>query len=176
MRSCIGDANPKPGGVTLAGADSLALSNLETARQGQPERGHLLVVANQQFIADQNRVVPGLALDRREPRELAELAGVRGDQRQLAFLRQHQQQVLIVQEQELTVAVASAFPLALAVLEVHAGEDAAVEAEGIAIVNYEVVEVGLQPERRPAILDGPSGGSVADREAAHAGPPAGGQG
>ena len=34
------------------------------------------------------------------------------------------------QQNELTIAVASALPLALAVLEVDAGEDAAVEAEG----------------------------------------------
>ena len=38
------------------------------AREGQPERDHRLVVANQQDVADQHRVVPGLALDRREAR------------------------------------------------------------------------------------------------------------
>ena len=31
------------------------------AREGQSERGHLLAVANQQDVADQHRVVPGLA-------------------------------------------------------------------------------------------------------------------
>src|SRR5712692_106842 len=138
------------------------------AREGQPERGHLLAVANQQAVADQNRVVPGLALHRRDPRDLRELVGDRPDQHQLAFLRQHQQQVLVAKQDELAVAVASAFPLALAVLEVDAREYAAVEAEGMAIVNDEVVEVGLQPERRPALLDGPSAGSVRDREAARA--------
>ena len=66
------------------------------------------------------------------------------------------------------MAVASALPLALAVLEVDAREDAAVEAEGMALVNDEVVEVRLQPARRPALLDGPSGRSVRDRDAAHA--------
>src|SRR5450432_1541480 len=108
---------------------------LSAARQGQPERGHLLAVANQQYIAGQHRVVPGLALDRREPRELRELIGGRPDLRQHALLRQHQQQVLVVQQDQLAVAVASALPLALAILEVNAREDAAVEAEGMALVN-----------------------------------------
>ena len=138
------------------------------AREGQPERDHLLAVANQQDVAGQHRVVPGLALDRREPRDLRELVGGRPDQRQFALLRQHQQQVLVGQQDELAMAVASALPLALAVLEVDAREDAAVEAEGMALVNDEVVEVGLQPDRRPALFDGPSAGSVRDRDAARA--------
>src|ERR1039458_5153445 len=138
------------------------------AREGQPERGHLLAVAIQQDVTGQNRVVPGLALERREPRELRELIGDRPDQRQLTLFRQHQKQVLIGQQDELAVAVASALPLALAVLEVDAREDAAVEAEGIAIMNDEVVEVGLQPIRGPALFDGPSAGSTRDREAARA--------
>ena len=33
---------------------------------GEPERGHLFAVAHQQDVADQHRVIPGLALDRRE--------------------------------------------------------------------------------------------------------------
>jgi len=45
-----------------------------------------------------------------------------------------QQQVLVGQQNELAVAAASALPLALAVLEVDAREDAAVEAEGMAFV------------------------------------------
>src|SRR2546428_4570536 len=85
------------------------------AREGQPERGHLLAVANQQDVAGQRRVVPGLALDRRKPRELPELVRGRRDQRQLTLLRQHQQQVLVGQQEELAAAVASALPLALAV-------------------------------------------------------------
>ena len=34
-----------------------------TAREGQSERDHLLGVANQQDVPDQDRVVPSLALD-----------------------------------------------------------------------------------------------------------------
>src|SRR5713226_5656951 len=107
---------------------------MSAAREGQPERGHLLAVANQQGVADQRRVVPRLALDRGKPRELFELVWSCADERQLTFLRQHQQQVLIGQQEDLAVAVASALPLARAVVEVDAGEDVAVEAEGMAFV------------------------------------------
>src|SRR6266404_1966015 len=115
------------------------------AREGQPERGHLLAVANQQDVAGQHRVVPGLALDRRELRELRELVGSRRDQRQLTLFRQHQQQVLVGQQDELAVAVTPALPLARAVLEIDAREDAAVKAKGMTLVNDEIVEVRLQP-------------------------------
>jgi hypothetical protein len=101
-------------------------------RERQPERSHLLAVANQQDIADQHWVIPGLPLDCRESRELPVLVGDRPDERQLPLLRQHQQQVVVRQQHELAVAVASALPLALAVLEVDGREDAAVEAEGMA--------------------------------------------
>src|SRR5206468_3530755 len=83
------------------------------------------------------------------PLDLRELVGRRLDQRQLTLFRQHQQQILIAQQHELTVAVASALPFARAVLEIDAREDAAVEAEGEAFVHDEVVEVRLQPARRP---------------------------
>src|SRR5438132_14160166 len=109
-------------------------------REGQPERGHLFAVANQQDVADQHRVVPGLALDCRKPREFRELIGSCADQRQLTLLREHQQQVLVGQQHELAVAEASALPLALAVLEIDAREDVTVEAEGMTLVNDEVVE------------------------------------
>src|SRR5207245_401148 len=109
-----------------------------------------------------------LPSNRREPRELRELVGGRRDQHQLAFLRQHQQHVLVGQQDELAVAVASTLPLALAVLDVDARQDAAIEAEGMAIVHDEVVEVGLQPVRRPALFGRPSAGSVRDRDAAYA--------
>src|SRR5438034_9991054 len=62
----------------------------------------------------------------------------------------------------------------LAVLEVDAREDAAVEAEGMALVNDEVVEVGLQRVRAPALFDRPSAGFVRDRDAAYAAFSAGG--
>src|SRR5262249_24979669 len=67
------------------------------------------------------------------------------------------------------VAVPSALPLALAVLEIDAREDAAVEAEGVAFVNDEVIEVGFQAVRRPPLFDAPSAGSVCHRDAADSG-------
>ena len=44
-------------------------------------KGHLLAVANQQDVADKHRVVPGLALECREPCELRELVGGCPDRR-----------------------------------------------------------------------------------------------
>src|SRR5438046_7186202 len=66
----------------------------------------------------------------------------------------------------------SALPLALAVLEVDARKDAAVEPEGITVMNDEVIEVRLQPGRRPHLLGGPSAWSVRHRQAARADSPA----
>ena len=71
------------------------------------------------------------------------LVGRRLDQRQLAFFRQHKHQVLIGQEDELTMAVASTLPFAAAVLQVDACQNTTVEAKCIAVVNNEIVEVGL---------------------------------
>src|SRR5215510_1367348 len=66
------------------------------------------------------------------------------------------------------MAVASVLPLALAVREVDACEDTSVESESMAFVNDEVVVVGLQPDRGPALFDGPSSWSVRNRDAADA--------
>jgi len=44
-------------------------------------KGHLLAVANRQDVADMHRVVPGLALECREPCELRELVGGCPDRR-----------------------------------------------------------------------------------------------
>src|SRR5436853_567800 len=89
---------------------AIATVRPSAACEGQPECGHLFAVANEQNVANQDRVVPRLALDRRESRELSELIRSRPDECQLTFLRQHQQQILVGQQRELAVAVASALP------------------------------------------------------------------
>ena len=86
-----------------------------TAGERHPECRHLLAVANEQHVAHKHRVVPRFSGEDRDPRDLLELIRGRPDQRQLAFLRQHEQQVLIGQKYELTAAVAPTFPFALAV-------------------------------------------------------------
>jgi hypothetical protein len=55
-------------------------------RNGQAECRHLVVVANEQDVADQHGMIPGLALERGEASDLFELAAVCFDQRKLAFL------------------------------------------------------------------------------------------
>src|ERR1051326_7864414 len=83
---------------------------------GQLERGHLFAVAHEQRVADEHRMVPGLAFNCRQLRDLGELIRRRRHERELTFFRKHQQQILIRQEHELTITVAAAFPLALPVL------------------------------------------------------------
>src|SRR5688500_10834693 len=97
----------------------------------QPERGHLLPVAHEEDVAGERRVVPGLALQRLEFRDLPELVGRRRHQRQLTLLGYHQQRVLVGQQHELPVAVAPALPLPGAVLEADRRQNAAVETVGV---------------------------------------------
>ena len=113
-------------------------------------------------------MIPGLAFNRFELCDLSELIGSSLHQRELTFFRQHENQILIGQQDDLAVTVSSAFPLALAVLQIDAGEAAAVEAKSKILVNDEVVEVRLQPDRSPALCRFPTVGSVCDREATHA--------
>src|SRR5262245_56087830 len=105
-----------------------------SASERQAECSHLFAVANEQRVANQRRVIPGLAFEGRESRELFEPIGSRTDERQLTFLRHDQQHVLVRQQHQLAVAVASTLPLPRPVLEIDAGENGAVEAVGVALV------------------------------------------
>src|SRR5262245_5876876 len=113
-------------------------------------------------------MVPRLAFDRRDACDLREPIRRRTDERELTFLGYHEQHVLIGENHELTRAVASALPLALAVREIDARENVSVETVRVALVHDEVVEVRLQTIRRPALFDAPSTGSVLDAETADA--------
>jgi hypothetical protein len=113
----------------------LAKATQSAAHEGQPERSHLLAVANQQEVTDEYRVVPGLSLDRREPHEFRELVG-----ESPLPARTHPPPIVPAANPGLTTGragggLASALPLAFAVLEVDAREAAAGEAEGMALVN-----------------------------------------
>src|SRR5262245_3296247 len=142
---------------------------LSAAREGNAESGHFLVVTDQKDVAGKCRVVPCLSLDSRNTCcDLRELVGGRRNQRQLTLFRQYQQQVLVRQQDELTMTEPSALPLALAVIQIDACEDAPVESEGMVLMNDEVVVVGLQPDRGPALPGGPSAGSVLNRDTLHA--------
>jgi hypothetical protein len=72
---------------TSARFDRPARATPSSVREGQPECCHLLPIANQENIAYQHRVIPSLALDRREVRELCELIGASPDQCQLSLFR-----------------------------------------------------------------------------------------
>ena len=60
-------------------------------------------------------------------------------------LTEEQQEILVRKQNELAVAVASALPFPRTVGEIDAREDAAVETEGVALVDDEVVVERLQP-------------------------------
>jgi hypothetical protein len=77
--------------------------------------------------------------------DFRELVGSRRHQRYVAFFRQHQQQILIGQQHKLAIAVTPAFPFPLAVFNVDARQNVAVETVSVAFVNGEVVEIRLQP-------------------------------
>src|SRR5689334_5025893 len=105
-------------------------------------------------------MVPSLAFDRGESCQFFKLIWRRVDERQFALFRHDQQHVLVWQEQQLAVAIAATLPLAPAILEVDARQQAPVEAEGVALVNDKIVEIRLQPNGGPALFHRPSSGSV----------------
>src|SRR5262249_27337055 len=123
--------------------------------QRQTECRHLLAVSNEQDVAGQHRMIPRLAFDGPGFCEFLVLIWGCAYQRQSALFRDHEQDVLTGQQEELAVAVASALPLALAVVEIDARKNVAVEAERMSLVNHEVVEVRLEPVRSPALLGSP---------------------
>src|SRR5262249_32591433 len=90
------------------------------AREGKPERRHLVIVADQQGVAGHRRVVPSLPLEGREARQLVELVRGGPHERQLPLLGQHEQQILIGEEDQLSMPVSAPLPLALSLLEVDA--------------------------------------------------------
>ena len=65
------------------------------ALERQSKRGHLVIVANKQNVSGKHRMIPGLAFERRELGQRCELIRRRLHKRELALLRQNQQQVLI---------------------------------------------------------------------------------
>ena len=69
-------------------------------------------VPYEQRVAHDDRMVPRLAVKRRKLRQLGVLVWQSADQRQFAFLGNHEQQILIRQQQELAVragAIAAGF-------------------------------------------------------------------
>lgn len=113
-------------------------------------------------------MVPGFAFDGGAAGEFGELLGDSGDEGEFAFFGEDEEGVLRGEEEELALAIAAAFPFALAGGEVDAGEDTAVETVGVAFVDGEVVEVGFEAVGGPAFLDGPGRGAGFGGEAAEA--------
>ncbi len=66
------------------------------------------------------------------------------------------------------MAVAAPLPAPLAVGQVDRGEESVVETVRMPRVDDEVVVIGLEPLRGPAVLGRPTGRPVGNRNAAHA--------
>ena len=90
------------------------------------------------------------------------------DEGEITVFREDEKKILIGEQEHLTIAIASALPDALAVFEIDTGENAGVEAVGVAFVNDRVVEVGLERQRGPAGIDGPPVGTANGVDAASA--------
>src|SRR5437879_13905990 len=101
-------------------------------------------------------MVPRLALESGNARDFGELIRRRLDQHDLAFFRRDEEQVLAGEQHNLTVPVPAALPLARAVGEIDAREDAAVESIRVSLVHDEIVEIWFQSFRLPAIGGLPS--------------------
>src|SRR5687767_11332551 len=131
--------------ATPSGSGLVRRSCEQRERLAKAERGHLLSVSYQQNVAHDDRVVPGLAVERGGLCDFRVLVRCRADQCQLTVFGDYEQQILLGQQEQLPVAVATALPVALAVLEVDRREDVAVETDRVAFVDDEVVEVRLEP-------------------------------
>src|SRR5688572_4989948 len=85
------------------------------------ERSHFLNVADQEPAGGNDRMVPGLAADRLEPRDL--LVPIRRgfDEHHLAVFRQHD--YMFPREHDLAVAIAAPLPFLLARVRIEAGEN-----------------------------------------------------
>src|SRR5689334_16722773 len=117
--------------------------------EGEPECRHFLAVPDEERVANQHWMIPRLAVDRFEARDLGKLIGNSLHQRKFALFRNHEQQIFIFEQDQLAVSVTSAFPRPMAVAEIDARQDVAVEPEGMTFVNDEVVEVGFQASGGP---------------------------
>ncbi len=60
-----------PGDWFCIGRHTNTANALFTWRERQFERGHFLIVTDQQQIANHDRMIPGFAFERRHARELA---------------------------------------------------------------------------------------------------------
>ena len=100
-------------------------------------------------------MIPGLALDRRKPRELLVTLRRGPDQHDVALFGQHDE--VIAGEHELAVAVSTALPLQLARRGVDAGEDRFVQPVDVAVVQHGLVNLFFIrlfcPDRRASRTD-----------------------
>src|SRR6266568_2656333 len=103
-----------------------SILHLEAVSFRQLVANRFLVVAQKQKFTSQRRRVPGLGAEGTYPADFSILRRIGLHERDRAWLRLDQQQV--VHQQKLTVAVTTVLPSPLACGQLKAGEDAVVQA------------------------------------------------
>src|SRR4051794_15463587 len=83
-----------------------------------------------------------------------------------AGFAENQETILFRQKKDLAVAVAAFAPFALAGFQLDAGEERAVEAVHVAVVNDEIVEIRLDGRRCPNFLGAPRAALALDMKSA----------
>src|SRR5262249_9829448 len=85
-------------------------------------------VADKQLAVRHDRMIPRLAGKGLESAELLVTAGNGFDQGDKPRFRKHQEEILVGQKQHLPIAIATCFPLSLAVFQVDTSEELSIEA------------------------------------------------
>ena len=116
----------------------------------------LLAVAHIESAVRHDGMVPRLAVDRVEAAwQLAVLLRCRGDQRNIALLADDEEKILVSEQQHLAGVIAADAPAAFAVLNRDAGQEWAVKAVKIALVDDEIVEIRADRLGGPDLLRRP---------------------
>src|SRR5262245_40793794 len=118
----------------------------------QIERGHLVRIPDQQNTVRERGMVPGLAADDREARELVVALRRGTEEREVTVLGEDDE--VVADGEDLTVAVAAALPLEIARAGVDAAENALVEAVDVPVDQDGAREAVLHSGVAPDLLDG----------------------
>src|SRR5688500_11010615 len=94
-------------------------------------------------------MVPRLAFDRRDPRDLLMRRRIRANDGQLTLLREDQE--VAAGEDDLAGAVTAALPFQLPIRGVDACEDRSVEAVNVSVVQHRAREVIVHAGRAPEL-------------------------
>src|SRR5215510_16567163 len=108
---------------------------------------HLVAIPHEQTPPGNRRIVPGLSFDRLEAGSFGKLIGSGAHQGKLARIGNHDQ--VTAGENQLTIAVTPPFPLALARIDIEAGQNSLVQTVNVALMKNRAVELVLHVDIFP---------------------------